>query len=452
MPAAIEVHLPTFYPAQVAAFNIWRKNRFVVGRCGRRWGKTDFGKVIAVDGAVKGEKIGWFAPNYKIQTEAYAEIATALRPVKTESSEMKGLIRTTAGGRIDFWTTNDPLAGRSRHYHKVIMDEAAFMKENAIDIWNQAIEPTLYDYTGKVLVISNTNGVSPANFLHMLCEPDAKRAPGVPGPERGFVEFHGTIYDNPHLPKRRAGESDADHAIRRAENIEALRKTKHPLVWRQEYLAEFVDFSGDAFFLEDYILLGGKAVPYPLGCDSVYAVIDTAMKSGKEHDGLAVVFFAIDQYSGKHPITILDWDITSLDGSLLEAWLPNVFRRLEELAKQCGARAGSLGAWIEDKVSGTILLQQGRRKGWSVHEIESELTSVGKDERAVSVSGYVVSDKVKISEFAFDKGSTYKEIYRNHFRAQVLGFRVGAKGNQADDLLDCFTYGIAIGLGNQDGY
>ena len=54
---------------------------------------------------------------------------------------------------------------------------------------------------------------------------------------------------------------------------------------------------------------------------------------------------------------ILDWDIVQIEGALLEVWLPSVFECLEELSRRCGAR-GDPGAWIEDKSSGTILLQQ----------------------------------------------------------------------------------------------
>jgi hypothetical protein len=433
----IEVHLPTFYPAQVAAFDIWRKNRFVVGRCGRRWGKTGFAEVIAVDAAVKGQSVGWFAPDYKVQAEAYNEIATTLDPVKLSSSKVEGVIRTMTGGRIDFWTMENERAGRSRKYHKVIMDEAAFTKSNAIDIWEKSIKPTLLDYKGKALVISNTNGVSPDNFLYKICEPLDVREMGMPGPKYGFAEFHGPTHQNPYLP---------------ADELERLERENHPLVYRQEYLAEFVSWDGIAFFGRDSLLVDDQPVPYPRGCDAVYATVDTAVKSGRDHDGLAVTFFAMDRHSGKHPITVLDWDISHLEGSLLEAWLPNVFRRLEELAKLCGARMGSLGAWIEDKVSGTILLQQAQRRGWPAHAIDSALTAVGKDERAISVSGYVFSNKVKVSDHAYEKVTTYKEATRNHFMTQIMGFRIGAKDNPQDDLLDTFTYGLAIGLGNQDGY
>jgi hypothetical protein len=71
------------------------------------------------------------------------------------------------------------------------------------------------------------------------------------------------------------------------------------------------------------------------------------------------------------------------------------------LARFCRARKGWLGAWIENKGSGSILIQQAQRRGWRAHAIESKLTDVGKDERAISVSGYVYRDMVKFSRPAY---------------------------------------------------
>jgi len=70
-----------------------------------------------------------------------------------------------------------------------------------------------------------------------------------------------------------------------------------------------------------------------------------------------VTFFAVDKI-GEIPLLVLDWNIAQIEGAVLETWLPEVFQTLEELARLCGARNGSLGAFIEDKNSGTILLQQ----------------------------------------------------------------------------------------------
>ncbi len=104
-----------------------------------------------------------------------------------------------------------------------------------------------------------------------------------------------------------------------------------------------------------------------------------------------------------------------------------MFHRLEELAGQCGARHGALGAFIEDKNSGTILLQQAARRNWLAHPIESKLTAMGKDERAISVSGYVYRGNVKYTDYAYNKTTVYKRKSRNHLVEQVESFRIGDK-------------------------
>jgi len=254
----------------------------------------------------------------------------------------------------------------------------------------------------------------------------------------GFTEFHAPTSTNPYVP---------------ADELEKERLVNHPLVFKQEFLAEFVDWSGVAFFSMDKMLVDGKPVPYPQKCDGVYAVIDTAVKSGKEHDGTAIIYIAMNKYYG-HPLVILDWDIVQIDGAMLENWMPSVFSRLEELSKATSCKLGVVGSFIEDAAAGSILLQQGRTRGWNTHAIDSKLTSVGKDERAISVSGHFHQEKIKISDYAFDKVVNFKGASRNHLITQVTGFRIGDKDahKRADDLLDVFTYGIAIGVGDKYGY
>jgi hypothetical protein len=85
--------------------------------------------------------------------------------------------------------------------------------------------------------------------------------------------------------------------------------------------------------------------------------------------------------------------------------------------------------------------------------IESKLTSMGKDERAFSVSGYVHRGEVKYTEHAFNKTTNYKRKNRNHLIEQVESFRIGDKdSDREDDLLDTFCYGIAIARGNSEGF
>lgn len=208
---------------------------------------------------------------------------------------------------------------------------------------------------------------------------------------------------------------------------------------------------GGEFFAEAMLLENGVPVEMPNRVDQVYAVIDTALKDGLEHDGTAVVYIARNKIAGT-PLIILDYEVLQISGDLLDAWLPTVNQRLEELARQTNARQGNIGIWIEDKASGTVLIQQAQRKGMNVYPIDGALTSLGKDGRALSVSGYVNRGMVKITDQVYNKVLVYRGVSRNHFLSQICGFRVGAKTPHGMDLLDAFVYSVAIGLGDSTGY
>jgi tartrate dehydratase alpha subunit/fumarate hydratase class I-like protein len=60
---------------------------------------------------------------------------------------------------------------------------------------------------------------------------------------------------------------------------------------------------------------------------------------------------------------------------------------------------------------------------------------------------------VKYTDYAFNKTTVYKRKSRNHLSDQIESFRIGDKDNKReDDLLDTFCYGIAIALGNSEGF
>lgn len=447
---SLRLSLGTLHDGQVKAYWSLQGRRFKALRCGRRFGKTDFAKIWISEALVEGCECAWFAPQHMTWSEVYTDLMESLEPIVDRSSKSAAVMRLITGGRLDFWTLENPIAGRGRRYRRVIIDEAAFAKDgdNKIDgsmmsIWEKAIKPTLYDYGGEALVCSNSAGKNADNFFFNICN----------DPQYGFHEYHATTHDNPLLPKRLQNESVAAWQERRALFQAELIRNNDPLVYAQEYLAEFVDWSGAAFFSRDKLLRRGEPVPYPKTSETVFAVIDTASKTGTEHDATAVAYFALNSYAEAIPLVVLDWDIVQIEGATLEVWLPSVFKRLEELARACRARAGSVGAWIEDKNSGTILLQQALRRGMPVQSIDSELTAMGKDERAINVSGFVHQEKVKYSRQAFDKVTVYKQRSRNHLLDQVEHFRVGdKKSDREDDLLDAFCYGIAIALGNREGF
>jgi hypothetical protein len=76
-----------------------------------------------------------------------------------------------------------------------------------------------------------------------------------------------------------------------------------------------------------------------------------------------------------------------------------------------------------------------------------------KGERAISASGYVHRGTVKYTNRAFEKTFIYKRHSRNHLLDQVESFRIGDRGSDHEnDLVDTFCYGIALALGNSQGF
>lgn len=427
------VTLPTFHRGQSDIYAA-RGQRNVV-RCGRRFGKTKMLVTLATSAATKGEKVGIFAPESKQLREPYAEALSILQPIKRSANASIGALRTITDGVIDLWYTNDNvLAGRGREYDLILGDEMAFTKNGQmLEVWDRSINPTMLTRpNARVWLFSTPNGLDPENFFWQACHPTKE------SPFEGFVEHYAPSTSNPLVTPAA---------------MEKERLRNHPLVFDQEYRALFVDFSGVAFFGSNKLLIDGAGVAWPTHCDQVFAVIDSAVKGGKEHDGTAVTYWAQSNAAIGHPLVMLDWDIVQIDGALLEHWIPSVFVRLNELALACGARFGSGGAYIEDAASGSILLQQCALRELPATALPQQLTGAGKDARAINASGPVHRGEVKFSGFAHDKVVEFKGTTRNHMAAQVFGFRIGDKkaATRADDLLDSFVYAVAISLGNTEG-
>lgn len=407
------------------------RDKFVI-RCGRRWGKTTYFEREATIVAATGKRVGWFSPSYKLNSPSFRRIYDRLRPIVQSSSKIDQLITTKTSGCVEFWTLQDEDAGRSRFYDLVIIDEASLVGNKLRDIYEQAIAPTLLDRGGVSLMAGTPKGVDPDSYFYLACTE----------PELGWVEFHAPTRNNPMLDTKL---------------VDSLKSKYPPLVYDQEYLGEFVDWAGQAFFARESLLENGKPVQPGPRCDMVFAVIDTALKDKSEHDATGIVYFAHNKqlpdgsFMGT-PLTILDYDLFRVESDLLSSWLPSVYSRCDELAAQCGSRHGWSGPFIEDKASGITLLQHARRHNMAAEPLPSKLTALGKEGRALNVSGYVHRGMVKFSPYVFDKLVEYRGKSRNQLLSQVTGFRIGEKELHEMDLLDCFTYGVAISLGDSEGF
>jgi hypothetical protein len=221
-----------------------------------------------------------------------------------------------------------------------------------------------------------------------------------------------------------------------------------------------------AFFSQEMLLVGGvpasdgiAAVPahpvqgWPIHVDYVCAFVDSASKTGNEHDGTAVAYFARTRYKDiAAPLILLDYDYLQIQVSTSVTLAPNILKRLEELSTLCKAREGVRGVWVEDKGSGIGWIQQSQEKGLNIHPIESKLSSLGKKERAQAAAPYVAAGMVKVVDYAFRKVVTFKGSTKNHMMAQILRFSMESGDRDADDCLDAFCYGVVLALGNRKGY
>lgn len=250
--------------------------------------------------------------------------------------------------------------------------------------------------------------------------------------------------------------------------VPGIRKNVGEYVWGSLFQQDPKPRGSSFFDIVDLLVplsgekdaLGNQiAVPVatPDRCDTVFAVIDTAIKAGAQHNSTAVTWYSYNALTKETPTLILDWDIVQVEGARQEAWLPSVHERGEELARQCGARRGYSGAIIEDKATGTVLIQQSinesRRAGKRplAHAIDSKLTSMGKEERAIAAATYVVAGNVKITDAAYHKTKVHKGRSANHLITQVTDFRLGSKQKDGLDLLDTFCYGVLLTCGTNAG-
>jgi hypothetical protein len=248
-----------------------------------------------------------------------------------------------------------------------------------------------------------------------------------------------------------------------------IASTEHG--WATQYQQQPRSRKGSSFFNEEHFLVeevvkrvvDGKVVedklykPVPWGkhnIAAVFSISDTATKVGGKRDGTGTVHFGFVQHP-KPMLLVLDWNLIQIQADTLPVWLPKELEHGEQLAREVKARFGYQFMWIEDKDSGQALLQFAAKQAKlskRVKPLPSEITALGKEGRAVSVSGYIHRGLVKVTDRAYDKVSDYHGRSANHFMKQVTEFRVG-QGTplDEDEQFDCLCYGAAVTFGDGKG-
>jgi hypothetical protein len=213
--------------------------RFNVLDCGRRWGKSALAVNLLCDTASDGHPVAYFAPYYKLLEGTYKELYSVLNTITTKKHENQ-FIELVTGGSIEFWSLENPLAGRSRKYKLAIIDEAAFNR-NLWQSWTEAIRPTLTDLKGSAWFMSTPKGKNDFYKLWMR---------GQTG-EQDWMSWQMPTLSNPHIDPT---------------EIEAARRDLPELAFKQEYLAEFNDNVANPFGLEYIRICTGRLSDEPAVC------------------------------------------------------------------------------------------------------------------------------------------------------------------------------------------
>ena len=194
--------------------------RFKVVSAGRRFGKTRLAVMECISVANDGGRAWWVSPTYKTSEVGWRPLRQMARRIPGADIRLADKqIILPGGGSVDVRSADKPDGLRGEGLDYVVMDECAFMQREA---WTEAIRPALSDRLGSALFISTPKGRNWFWEIHQR---------GTRG-EEGWQSFVYPTSANPFIDKR---------------EIEAAKRDMPEIIFRQEYLAEFVESDGGVF-------------------------------------------------------------------------------------------------------------------------------------------------------------------------------------------------------------
>ena len=199
-------------------------SKYHIVSIGRQSGKSLLAMNLVLYWGINNPNVSilWISPVYSQTTKVQKELYKAI--VDTDIVEScnfsENYITLKNGTDILFRSGEryDNIRGLTIDY--CILDEAAFLKE---EVWTEAVRPTLLVRGKKVLFLSTPKGKNWFYEMYMR---------GLSEEFKEYKSYKGSSFDNPF----------ANH-----QEIEDARKTLPPNVFKQEYLAEFIDDGGEVF-------------------------------------------------------------------------------------------------------------------------------------------------------------------------------------------------------------
>jgi Terminase RNaseH-like domain len=213
----IKIILPSLHQAQLKIKS--ERKRFNVLDCGRRFGKNILLQDWAIETALaQGQPSAWGAPTYKMLMDDWKSIKSILSPVIVRQSEQEKTMDLVGGGRLDFWSLDNPNMIRGRHYKRFTINEAAFVP-NLVEIFDMIIRPTLIDLIGNADFAGTPKGMN--GFWQLF---------NRTGEE--WMRWQMSSYSNPHIPKS---------------ELDTMRTSMTERTFAQEIEAQFLEDGGGVF-------------------------------------------------------------------------------------------------------------------------------------------------------------------------------------------------------------
>jgi hypothetical protein len=198
--------------------------RFNVVVCGRRFGKTTLGIDRLIAPALEGRPVAWCSPTYRMMAETWDALRAALAPVIAHRNEQEHRLTLVTGGTIDLWSLEDPDTVRGRAYARVVIDEAAIVRDLE-RAWEQVLRPTLTDFAGDAWFLSTPKSL---NYFHTLY----RRGLDGAASDSTWRSWQFPTSANPHLPAAEIAQAERELPER---------------TFAQEYLAQFIEDAGAVF-------------------------------------------------------------------------------------------------------------------------------------------------------------------------------------------------------------
>lgn len=282
--------------------------RFKVVVCGRRFGKTELAiDKIGHDANTQHLPYAYFAPTYKMLAEVWRDMKYTLLPAIANKSEQEKRIIMHGGGIIDCWSWDNPDAARGRKYAGVVLDE--FSLNSNPQFWTAVVRPTLTDYRGWAWFLGTPKG---RNAFWQLYQH------GLDPTATDWQSWTFPTAANPFIDK---------------DEIAAARHELPEDIFRQEYLAEFLEGEGQVFRkIRDAATLQRKepyAGEFVAGLDWAQQHDFTVMMVMDKQTGEVVDYDRFNQISwhvqrGRVKAMATKWNVSIINGEENSIGSPNV--------------------------------------------------------------------------------------------------------------------------------